>query len=438
MIPRAAALFSLLAVAVAISPRARNSEAAQQPQAAQSTPTAAPDSAASEEQEYRRAMSQSNVSAGAFIQAMEKHLADFPRTPHRAEIERTLASAALEMNDRKRIAQYGEALLNERPDDLLLLVRVTRALLDSDDRRSSEHALEYARRYERGVRALIQRVDAAHAGSAELRDALDEQLGRALVYQSLAAGNLGRWADAVDLGRKSYALYPTAESARETARWLSRMGKDEDAIAWYADGLTIPDESVTQAKRDSDRVRVIEKYRKLKGSDAGVEALIRQSTARTAAAVRDRQIRIDKLSRSSSSALFAFVLPGVAGEDLALSSLRGKVLVLDFWAIWCGPCRVQHPLFEEVKKRFAKRRDVVFLSIDTDDDRAGVGRFLDAQHWDKKVYFDDGLALALEVNSIPATMLVNKRGEIEVRMPGFNPGTYVDRLSGSIQRALDE
>ena len=79
-----------------------------------------------------------------------------------------------------------------------------------------------------------------------------------------------------------------------------------------------------------------------------------------------------------------------------MATLKGKIVVFDFWATWCVPCRAQHPLYEQVKKRFAGNPDVVFLSIDTDEDRALVQPFLDEVKWKDAVYFEDGLSRAAE------------------------------------------
>jgi thiol-disulfide isomerase/thioredoxin len=121
-----------------------------------------------------------------------------------------------------------------------------------------------------------------------------------------------------------------------------------------------------------------------------------------------------------------------------LSSLRGKVIVMDFWATWCGPCRVQHPLYEQVKVKFKDRTDVVFLAIDTDENRALVKPFLEQSNWNKKVYFDDGLGQLLQVTSIPTTVVFNKKGEVASRMNGFAPESFVDMLTARIHEALDE
>lgn len=112
--------------------------------------------------------------------------------------------------------------------------------------------------------------------------------------------------------------------------------------------------------------------------------------------------------------------------------------IVDFWATWCGPCRVQHPLYDEVKKRFAGRNDVVFLAISTDEDKSLVEPFLEKQKWNKAVYFEDGLSSVLKVNSIPTTVIFNKRGEVASRMNGFVPERFVDMLTGRIQQILAE
>ena len=58
-----------------------------------------------------------------------------------------------------------------------------------------------------------------------------------------------------------------------------------------------------------------------------------------------------------------FTISGLDGKKLQMASLLGKVVVLDFWATWCEPCRGQHPIYEEVKKRYGTGTDVVFLPL---------------------------------------------------------------------------
>ncbi|MEO8050050.1 MAG: TlpA disulfide reductase family protein, partial [Acidobacteriota bacterium] len=134
-----------------------------------------------------------------------------------------------------------------------------------------------------------------------------------------------------------------------------------------------------------------------------------------------------------------FTLAALDGSKLDLKSLRGKVVIFDFWATWCVPCRAQHPLYEELKKRFLERDDVVFLSVATDEDHQLVAPFLEAQHWgSSNIYFDNGLVRLLTVSSIPTTIIADKQGRLVSRMNGFNGDKFVDQIAGRIQAALDE
>jgi len=131
-------------------------------------------------------------------------------------------------------------------------------------------------------------------------------------------------------------------------------------------------------------------------------------------------------------------ISSIDGKKLNLATLKGKVLVMDFWATWCEPCRAQHPLYEQVRQKFGPRNDLVFLTIDADDDRSLVEPFLAEQKWDRNVYYEDGLSRMLGVNSIPTTILFGKNGLISSRMTGFAPSSFADQLTERIAAALAE
>lgn len=131
-----------------------------------------------------------------------------------------------------------------------------------------------------------------------------------------------------------------------------------------------------------------------------------------------------------------FALKTLNGQEIRLTDLRGRVVLLDFWATWCAPCRVQHPIYEKVKKRYEQRKDVLFLSINTDEDPSVVEPFLKQAGWQKTVYFEDGLSRTLRVSSIPTTLIVNKHGEISGRLTGFVPDRFEDMLVARIEEAL--
>jgi thiol-disulfide isomerase/thioredoxin len=392
-----------------------------------------------EQEELRRSLAESGNSPIEFIRALERHLEKYPKTAERPELERAIVKAAIEQQDSARILEYGERVLARQQDDIQILERVTRVLLAGDVAENARKALDYANRLEellRGVEGSKKLQDVR--AQARMRDELDRAISRTVVLQARALGNLGKLDEAVAHAKKSYDASPNAESAREIGRWLDRSGQPLEAVRHYADAFTIVDARNTDADRTLDRKRMGELYVKAKGSEAGLGDLILEAYDRTAALVQARSARLQKLDPNSQvTDPMDYTISGLGGEKLNLASLRGKVLVLDFWATWCAPCRAQYPLYEEVKKRFAGKPEVVFLAINTDEDRSVVKPFLEQNKWNKNVYFEDGLSGVLKIASIPTTIVVNRKGEIVSRMNGFLPDRFVEMLTERIRESLD-
>src|ERR1035441_11045894 len=112
----------------------------------------APDPNAGESQDLSQAISEAGNSPVDFIRALEKHLAKYPHTTRRNEIERALVKAAIEAKDDKRVIEYGKRVLAREPSDIQILDKVVRALLVSSAADTSEQALKYARQYEELLR----------------------------------------------------------------------------------------------------------------------------------------------------------------------------------------------------------------------------------------------------------------------------------------------
>jgi thiol-disulfide isomerase/thioredoxin len=390
-----------------------------------------------EDQALSTALGEAGSSPIEFIRALEKHLEKFPETPRRAELERALVKAAMETKDDKRIILYGERVLTRDPDYIQVLDRITRALLAGDGKDTSERALKYARHYQELIVKLRGEPAPGSFSPPQWQEELDRGMGRAMVLEARATGNLGKMDEAVGLAQKSWESYPTAESAREVARWLSKTGKDDEAVAHFADAFTIVDSRNTDADRAKDRLRMGELYRKVHGSEKGLGDLILEAYDRTASRLQERKLRLKAADPNSGAAkVMEFTLADLEGNKLSLASLKGKAVVFDFWATWCGPCRVQHPLYEEVKKRFHDTDRVVFLSVNTDDDREIVPQFVKEQKWAGPIYYEGGLVRLLQVASIPTTVVVDGKGDVISRLNGFVPQRFVDMLSDRIREAM--
>ena len=265
-------------------------------------------------------------------------------------------------------------------------------------------------------------------------------MARMLLVQSRGHAVLDEKAEAEQLASRAYAVYPAEESARIWAESLVRLGREQEAVTHLAEAFAVPDAHTTDADRQTDRQRLGELYKKLHdGSEKGLGDVILEAYDRTSAMTNARHLKLMALDpNGAASNPGEFTISGLDGKKLKMSSLAGKVLVLDFWATWCGPCRAQHPLYEEVKKHFGNREDLAFLALDTDDDHTLVQPFLEENMWDKLVYFDDGMAKLLQVQQIPTTVLLDKHGKVASRLNGFLPDTFVSLLISRIDAALAE
>jgi peroxiredoxin len=124
-------------------------------------------------------------------------------------------------------------------------------------------------------------------------------------------------------------------------------------------------------------------------------------------------------------------LPLLDGETLSLQSLRGKVVVLDFWATWCSPCIRAIPDLMAATGEFSAD-DVILVAVNQEEDVATIKTFLANRNWALTVGLDNGaLARRLQVQSLPQTVVIGPDGKIAFVKTG-----YTRDLRESLQRAI--
>jgi thiol-disulfide isomerase/thioredoxin len=386
-----------------------------------------------EQQELSRALAEAGNSSHEFMAALESHLKKYPETKSRWELERAIVKSAREIKDDARIIKWGEAVLARESEDLQTLEAVTRALLRTGDKAAAGKAAERAAKWEAVLRTLEPR-DKTEKIRWQTRLELDQGLSRAMEAQARSLLQLGKPAEAETRAAAALAAYPFDESARTLGEARVAQEKWEAAADAFADSFVLG-----EGKNPDDLKALKSAWQKAHGDAKGAGERLLVAHERTLAWAEKNLARLREYDPNAMKTRAAdFVITGVNGEKLTLQSLQGKVVVLDFWATWCGPCRVQHPLYEKVKQRFAGRNDVEFVYLNTDEDKSLVAPFLEANGWSKRVYFEDGLSRLLNVSSIPTTIVLNKRGEIASRMNGFLPEKFVDMLSERVERILAE
>ena len=116
-----------------------------------------------------------------------------------------------------------------------------------------------------------------------------------------------------------------------------------------------------------------------------------------------------------------FALRDLDDREVRLSSLRGKVVLLDFWATWCGPCRAEMP---HIEKLYHKEKDIAIFGIDVGEDREVVTKFIQEQ----KISYPILLAAQSRVqqdygaNALPSVVILDKNGVVRTYKKGYKQG----------------
>ncbi|MCH8277939.1 MAG: TlpA family protein disulfide reductase [Proteobacteria bacterium] len=133
-----------------------------------------------------------------------------------------------------------------------------------------------------------------------------------------------------------------------------------------------------------------------------------------------------------------FVLKSTSGENLRLSEYRGDVVMINFWATWCGPCRQEMPLLDELYRRY-HRVGFHLLGVNIDDDTTRALRMVEELDLHFPVVFDTRKEVSrlYNVEAMPATILVDREGNIRHVHHGYKPG-YEDKYLDQIRALLRE
>jgi cytochrome c biogenesis protein CcmG/thiol:disulfide interchange protein DsbE len=132
---------------------------------------------------------------------------------------------------------------------------------------------------------------------------------------------------------------------------------------------------------------------------------------------------------AEGAARLDFTLKDMAGKDVRLSDFAGRPIVLNFWATWCGPCRIEIPWFVELQDRY-RDRGLVILGISTDDEPEDLRQFAADFKMNYPVLVglghDELLRTYDAVDVLPITWFVKPDGTIAGKGTGLHPQQWFD------------
>ena len=133
-----------------------------------------------------------------------------------------------------------------------------------------------------------------------------------------------------------------------------------------------------------------------------------------------------------------FALRSLDNANLRLSEHLGEVVVVNFWATWCGPCRQEMPLLDEMYNKY-RRAGLVLLSVNIDDEPGRAVEMARTLKISYPVLFDSRkeVSRAYQVGTMPVTVLIDREGVVRYVSEGYKPG-YEKAYAEQLRKLLNE
>jgi thiol-disulfide isomerase/thioredoxin len=387
----------------------------------------------SPEEALQHAIADAGNDRAALVRNLEYYLDKFPESPQRPQIYRALVEASIQLRDNTRAANYAERVVALRPDDISMTILTIQLLERAGDEAGLHRAVNYATR-------VLDFVDRSSSQDKSPRLSQEEwTIERTRDRSSVLflRGRLEMKLKDASAAQKdfaaSYALLPGAASAEQLGE-IAELKKDlSSAIQEYARAFALGDSSSGAAGRRAVRQKLGNVWRLAHGSDDGLgEYLLKTYDEVSEVATGPKPRR-----NAEAHELSEFTLRRAPeGTPFSLKDAKGKVLVVNFWATWCGPCHALEPLFARVAAEFQATPDALFLAADCDEDETLVPPYLAESKPRTTVVFADGLERLFAVTAFPTVIVIDRDGKTAFRSDGFEPVALEQDLTAAVRRAL--
>ncbi len=132
-----------------------------------------------------------------------------------------------------------------------------------------------------------------------------------------------------------------------------------------------------------------------------------------------------------------FSLPARSGKTLSLDQFKGQVVMINFWASWCGPCRQEMPLLDDIYRRYGKM-GFTLLGVNVEPDRSSALAWLKQTPVSFPILFDaeSKVSKLYGVAGMPTTVFIDRRGNLRMIHESYKPGDenlYLNEIRSLVQ-----
>jgi thiol-disulfide isomerase/thioredoxin len=387
------------------------------------------------EEELQHAIDSAGNDRAALVRNLEAFLQKYPEAPQRTRIYRALVESSLQLRDNARAMNYAERIIALNPDDISMELIAVQLLEQFGDEAGLKRAVSYATR----VLDFVNRPDdekSPKVSQAEFIASKNHDRMTVLVFRGRLYMKLKDNAKAEKDFEDAYAFEPSAVAAEKMGE-IAELNKDfPRAIQQYARAFSLFDGAKTATERRETRQKLGNVWRLAHGSDDGLGAyLLKTYDELNAAPPKSAAV----MKNFGVTDPFGFTLRRVSDNSaLPLANEKGKILVVNFWATWCGPCRALEPQFDRVALSFQQNHDLVFLAADCDEDETLVAPYVKETKPQMTVVFADGLDRLLSINSFPTIVILDRSGKIVYRAEGYDEEGSQKNLISAIHEAVGQ
>jgi len=366
---------------------------------------------------------------------MEKFLGDFPQEGMNKEnYENTLASFRMTASMASKNYDEAFAALESMPKkNGNMYNSLAWALIEKGEQ--LDKAVSWAKKGVDLLKNPDQSTKPGYLSARQWKKSNDMTLGMILDTYAFGLFQLNKMQEAETAYEEAVTLTSGAQADvnQRLVECYVKNGKYDKAMATAADFI----------QRGKANDKILEAYKaayvKVKGSDKGFDTAVAQAKE-TAKGDLKKDLAKGRVNKPAVD----FALKNLEGKIVKLSDLRGKVVVIDFWATWCGPCKASFPYLQQVYNKYKDNPKVVILAVNTWENVSGkekedlVKKFMADNKYTFPVLYDEGFVEKYGVDGIPTKFVIDKKGMIQFKTIGFTGEKMVEEMIMQFEMLLDD